>query len=93
MDLGGETNREISLVERGGLGLGDDHRIIKRTLLTGTKKTPAHVQRKFLVPFEYYSQDFLFTEKELENEMGVVHLKGFAHWELGQIHRIGYGNG
>ena len=80
MDLGGETNREISLVERGGLGLGDDHRIIKWTLLAGTKKTPAHVQRKFLVPFEYYSQDFLFTEKEqIFSEAETVQNNYFVH--------------
>jgi len=75
------------------VALGDHRNIIKRTFLAVSKQTPSYKKRFVKITLENNSQDVRAAEKELQDKVRRIDLKGFVEGKACQIHRIGYFGG
>ncbi len=75
------------------MALGDHRNIIKRTFLAVSKQTPSYKKRFVKITLENNSQDVRAAEKELQDKVRRIDLKGFVEGKACQIHRIGYFGG
>ncbi|KMP11001.1 hypothetical protein UZ36_05840 [Candidatus Nitromaritima sp. SCGC AAA799-C22] len=86
LEHGGEFHGKKILVKRRLLGFGDDFFEVVRTFLAGTEKTPVYEDAVFWIPLENQTENIPVIEKKLQDELGVLDLKCFSPWKLGQVY-------
>ena len=82
------------IIDQGrAVGLADHRNVIKGTFLAVSKQTPSYKKRFVIITLENNSQDVRAAEKELQDKVRRIDLKGFVEGKACQIHRIVYFGG